>query len=96
MVTLNKTKLACLFVILLFPKANSHSETNKTPVKQRTIDGGVSIATGLMFADLTEVSVDEVRALLLSLRPHFGMLLHLAVNIPFNQVQVGQHLLHLE
>ena len=36
MVTLNKTKLACLFVILLFPKANSHSETNKQDTSKTT------------------------------------------------------------
>ena len=67
-----------------------------TAIQQRTVDGGVSIATGLVFADLTEVSLDEVRALLLFPRPHLGLLLHLAGNKPINQVPDGHQLLRLE
>ena len=67
-----------------------------TSVKQRTVDGGVSNATGLAFADRTEVSVDEVRALFLFTRPHLGLLLHLPGHKPLKQVPDGQQLLHLE
>ena len=71
-------------------KKQTKTKTNIS-VKQRTVDGGVSIATGLAFADLTEVSVDEVRALLL-----FLALLHLVGSKAMNEVLGGQKLLHLE
>ena len=77
-----------------FTLKNTHTLTKtkiNTSVKQRTVDGGVNNATGLAFADLTEVSVDEVRALLL-----FLALLHLAGSKAINQVPDGQQLLHLE
>ena len=48
-----------------------------------------------MFTDLTDVSVDEVSALLLS-RVHLRVLLNLAVNEPEDQVHVGHDLLHPE
>ena len=73
-----------------------NNNNKNTSVKQRTVDGGVSIATGLAFADLTEVSLDEVCAFLLFPRPHLGVLLHLAGNKPTNQVPDGQQLLRLE
>ena len=99
MVILNTTTLCLSFYELsqfgifrmqIHTKKQTKTKTN-IPVKQRTVDGGVSIATGLAFADLTEVSVDEVRALLL-----FLALLHLAGSKAINQVPDGQQLLHLE
>ena len=104
MVILNTTTLCLSFYELsqfgifrmqIHTKKQTKTKTN-IPVKQRTVDGGVSIATGLAFADLTEVSVDEVRALLLFPRPHLGLLLHLAGNKPTNQVPDGHQLLRLE
>ena len=96
---LNTTTLACFFVsfrMQIHTKKEKEKRKKKKAVKQRTVDGGVSIATGLAFADLTEVSLDEVRALLLFLRPHLGLLLHLAGNKPTNQVTDGHQLLRLE
>ena len=104
MVILNTTTLCLSFYELsqsgifrmqIHTKKQTKTKINIS-VKQRTVDGGVSIATGLAFADLTEVSLDEVRALLLFLRPHLGLLLHLAGNKPTNQVTDGHQLLRLE
>ena len=91
---LNTTTLACFFVsfrMQIHTKKEKEKKKEKKAVKQRTVDGGVSIATGLAFADLTEVSLDEVRALLL-----FLALLHLASSKAINKVPDGHQLLRLK
>ena len=57
----------------------------------------MEVAAGLVSADLTEVGLDEVRALPLPLLPeHLGVLRHLAGDEPLEQGYVGQDLLPLE
>lgn len=99
MVILNTTTLCLSFYELsqsgifrmqIHTKKQTKTKINIS-VKQRTVDGGVSIATGLAFADLTEVSLDEVRALLL-----FLALLHLASSKAINKVPDGHQLLRLK
>ena len=69
----------------------------KNSVNQRTVDGGVIVAAGLVFTDFTDVGVDEVRALLLLLlRMLLDVFVNLTVNEPVNQLQVGQDLLHFK
>ena len=63
-------------------------------VNQRAVDGAVNVAPGLVFTDLVDVSVDEVRALLLFCL-HLGVFLHLALSELVQQVHVGEDLLHL-
>lgn len=95
MVILNTTTLCLSFYELsqsgIFRTKKQTKTKINISVKQRTVDGGVSIATGLAFADLTEVSLDEVRALLL-----FLALLHLAGSKAINTVPDGHQLLHLK
>ena len=79
-----------IFRMQIHTKKQTKTKINIS-VKQRTVDGGVSIATGLAFADLTEVSLDEVRALLL-----FLALLHLASSKAINKVPDGHQLLRLK